>query len=63
MWEMLDYRIVTVCEYRHAYRALLPVEGEGEDEGRTQSGRTATKTPHLSPLLGTREADLLTLEK
>ena len=32
--QMLDYRIAIVCESSQAYCALLPLEGEGEDEGR-----------------------------
>jgi hypothetical protein len=36
---MPDYRIATVREYRHVYRALLPLEGEAENEGRWNAKR------------------------
>ena len=62
---MLDYRIATVCEYRHAYRALLPLEGEGEDEGRSKATNAADSHKPLTSVLSPSrqgEADLPTLK-
>jgi len=48
---MLDCRVATVCEYRHAHRALLPLEGEGEDEGRSKATDSySDQTSYLNPL-------------
>ena len=48
---MLDCRVATVCEYRHAHWALLPLEGEGEDEGRSKATDSySDQTSHLNPL-------------
>ena len=47
---MLDCRVATVCEYRHAHWALLPLEGEGENEGRSKATDSySDQTSHLPP--------------
>ena len=36
---------------QHPYAALLPLEGEGEDEGRSKATDSySDQTPHLNPL-------------